>query len=68
MDIDEFRHHFAAACELAGGRSKWGKANGVTPSTVTDILSGRRDPGPAVLKALGLEKVTIYQRKEASDG
>jgi hypothetical protein len=42
---------------------RWGKVAltlGVYPAYLADIRSGRRLPGPALLKALGMEKhVTI---------
>lgn len=38
---------------------------GVTPAYLGDVLRGRRDPGPAILEALGLEKDVIYRSREA---
>jgi hypothetical protein len=38
--------------EKAGGQSKWARANGVNRSTVAQVLIGRRDPGPKLLRAL----------------
>ncbi len=37
---------------------------GVSPAYLNDILSGRRNPGPAVLKFLKLEKRTIYVERK----
>jgi hypothetical protein len=33
----------------------------LSASYVGDVLAGRRHPGPAICKALGLEVVTIYR-------
>jgi transcriptional regulator with XRE-family HTH domain len=38
---------------------------GVTTQYLSDILHNRREPGPTVLKALGLRKVVLYQREPA---
>lgn len=34
---------------------------GITPSYLCDVLQGRREPGPQVLRALGLERVISYR-------
>jgi len=39
---------------------------GIKPAYLSDILNFRRDPGPKVLRALGLTKIVTYQR--ASNG
>lgn len=41
----------------------WATANGLHPSYVSDVLSGRRDPSPSILDVLELEKVVTYRRK-----
>ena len=38
---------------------EYAKALGVTVAYLSDIYRGRRDPGPAVLKCLGLKKRTV---------
>lgn len=40
---------------------------GVSPSYLSDVLSGRRAPGPKILETLGLEKITKheYMRKKS---
>lgn len=39
-----------------------GSALQIAPSYIADVLKGRRDPGPSVLKALGLERKTLYAK------
>lgn len=34
----------------------------VSPGYVSDVVNLRRDPGPALLEALGLERVCGYRR------
>lgn len=46
----------------------WAKSKGLVPSYVSDVLNGRRDPSPAILDALGLERVVTYRRKPLSKG
>lgn len=48
------------ACDATGGVSTWAKAKGISPSYVADVVAGRSGPGPAVLAALGLRRVTRY--------
>ena len=48
----EVRQLLSQEVEKAGGQSKWARANGVNRSTVAQVLIGRRDPGPKLLRAL----------------
>ena len=53
----------AAAQEAKSQRAlahKWG----VSPSYITDLLQGLRDPGPTILDAMGYERVVFYRKKE----
>lgn len=34
---------------------------GITPQFLNDILHGHRNPGPIVLKALGVEEIVLYR-------
>jgi DNA-binding transcriptional regulator YdaS (Cro superfamily) len=58
MDIEDVMRLVQAECDKAGSASAWARKLGVTRAYMSDILSRRRDPGPKVLDALGLEKVT----------
>jgi DNA-binding transcriptional regulator YdaS (Cro superfamily) len=49
-----------AACKEAGGQARWASAAGVTPQYVSDVLLGRRAPGDAVVRPLGLERDVRY--------
>ena len=51
-------------CERLGGGSAWAKMHGVSAQYVTDVRQGRREPGPAIYKALGLERVVSFKRVE----
>ena len=41
-------------------------ANGFSPQYLSDVLSGRREPGGAILSALGLEKQVSYVKSTAN--
>lgn len=43
----------------------WAKSNGISPQYVSDVLSGRREPGPKLLNSLGLERNEPTYRKKA---
>lgn len=38
------------------------KELGVSPQYLSDVLHRRRDPGPLILQAIGLERVVTYRR------
>ncbi len=49
------------AVRKAGSARAWAVQAGVSEAYVSDVRLGRRDPGPAVLAALGLERVVRYR-------
>lgn len=61
MNDEDVRTMLKKACEPL--QSVWAKEHGCAPSYVSDVLNGRRDPSPAILSALGLERVVSYRRK-----
>jgi DNA-binding transcriptional regulator YdaS (Cro superfamily) len=64
MDRWGFYALLRKAVDEAGGQSAWARSVMLTPSYVNDVLVGRRDPGPAVLSALGLRRVVTYEVAE----
>ncbi len=36
---------------------------GVTPAYLSDVLGGRREPGPKILEALRLRRQAVYVRR-----
>src|SRR5215471_7956242 len=52
------------ACAEAGSKRRWALAHGVTAVYVGDVLAGKREPGPAILDALEIERLVIYRRKQ----
>jgi DNA-binding transcriptional regulator YdaS (Cro superfamily) len=49
------------ACNDAGSQRAWADLHNVSDQYVSDVLKGRRRPGPAILEALGLE--VSYRKK-----
>ena len=47
--------------EQAGSQEQFAREAGVSAQYVSDVLHKRRDFGPKLLKALGLERVTMYR-------
>ena len=65
MTAEDVRKALRAQCDAAGTMSKWSDAHGVSIAYTCDVLAGRRDPGKAILAALGLRKTVKYERVRA---
>lgn len=63
MNVQQIRDKLTRRVNRDGGQSEFARSIGTSPGYVNDVLSGRRDPGDKILNALGLERVTVYQRK-----
>jgi len=48
----------------AGQQKLFAEANGISAQYVSDVLRKRREPGEAILEALGLRKAITYEVKE----
>lgn len=44
-----------------GSQRALAKELGVSEPYLSDVINGRRDPGPKILKALGLERIVDYR-------
>jgi hypothetical protein len=53
------RGRLERACEQAGSRRKWAARHRIALQYVNAILNGR-EPGPQVLRGLGLKRVLMY--------
>ncbi len=61
MTADDVRQLIRSTCAIAGSQSAWAKTIGISPAFLSDVLGGGREPSPAILEPLGLERVTMYQ-------
>jgi hypothetical protein len=51
-------------CQEAGSQKNFANTNDISAQYVTDVLNQRREPGEAILSALGLRKVISYKVKQ----
>lgn len=49
-------------CRQAGGQLPFAKQHGLSHSNISRTLSGNKGLEPAILRALGLERITIIRR------
>lgn len=49
------------AVEAAGSQRAWARQHGISLGYVNDVLLGRREPGPAILAALGIVREVRYR-------
>lgn len=61
---DDVVRRLRAAIDRAGDQRAWALAYDLSPQYVNDVLRGRREAGPSVLAALGLERVIRYQERK----
>jgi hypothetical protein len=45
-----------------GSQKEWAKKNGVTPSSISMVLSGDRPPNKKIISALKLRRVVVFER------
>jgi hypothetical protein len=64
MTPDDVRTMLRRACREAGAAVSWAKAHKLSPAYVSDVLNGRRDPGPAICDALGIEAEMTYRKSK----
>lgn len=65
MKQDDVIDRLRAAIAKAGSQAAFAEMYGLSAAYVNDVINGRREPGPAILEALGVEKVVTYQEKRA---
>jgi transcriptional regulator with XRE-family HTH domain len=60
----QFTRILGERIQLHGGYAKAAKALGVGRSTLEQVYNGHRDPGEALLTALGYRKRIVYEPLE----
>ena len=48
-----------------GNQAAWALQHELSPTYVSDVLTGRREPGRRILNALNLERVMLYRERTA---
>ena len=61
MTEQQLNKRLRLACEELGSQYQWATKFKLSPAYVSDVVRGRRQPGQAILKALGLERVITYR-------
>lgn len=49
-------------CRELGSANAFARRHQISPAYLSDILSRKRLPGQKALKAMGLRKITLYER------
>jgi DNA-binding transcriptional regulator YdaS (Cro superfamily) len=57
-----------AACERAGGQGAWAERHGMSAAYVSEVLNAKREPGPGILRALGLQRVVKFAEVRRVNG
>jgi hypothetical protein len=67
IDADAVRDRLRLAVAEAGSLRSWSARNRVSPSVVSEVLQGRREPARTVLAALGLRRAPHAYRVAGLD-
>lgn len=62
MNSDDVRRLLKRACSEAGSAARWADLHDVSAAYVSDVINQRRDPGPAICRALGLVQEASYRK------
>lgn len=63
LSVLDVQREIREACARAGSQAAWAAQIGVSPQHLCDVMNARRDPGPAILGALGLIRRVTYERR-----
>jgi hypothetical protein len=61
VTIDEVRKILREKCNEVGSQAAFSFLYGISPGYISDTLNERREPGPALLAALGIRRVITYE-------
>lgn len=64
LDVIDVCRMLRQACDNAGGQKAWAEAHGVSEAYVSKVLHASREPGKAILDALGLTMRVVYRKRE----
>ena len=62
MQVHDVMRMLKKLIAASGSQKNWAEANGISAAYVSDVLKRRADPGPLLLKVLGLERVVSYRK------
>jgi hypothetical protein len=63
LDEDDVRQMVRDDMPIAGctTQQEWARKNGISPQYLSDFMTGRKAPGPSILKALMLKRTVTYE-------
>lgn len=61
LTLDEVYGVLDGAIEDAGSRRAFAGLHNITPAYLNEVANRDKPPGPAILDALGLEKIVSYE-------
>lgn len=60
----EIRAALQELIKQAGGQQPLGDRWHINDTTISMAVTGRRNPSPCIIEAMGYEKVVLYRRKK----
>ncbi len=63
MTLDQFKAWVARGIDKAGGQTKFAEKHGVDQSILSLVMTGKREPSEAFVKALGWRKIITYSKE-----
>ncbi len=60
MTTDQVLARLQREVKALGSQQAWCKAHGVSPAYLSDTLNRRKELGPQILAALGLQRIVTY--------
>jgi DNA-binding transcriptional regulator YdaS (Cro superfamily) len=61
MGLEEVYRRIEVLIAEYGTQAAFARAINLSPVSVSDVVKRRKEPGPAMLKAIGVEKVVSYR-------
>lgn len=65
ITAEDFRELLKTLTGIHGSQKELAYYLGISASYMNDLVRGRREPGPKVLKAMMLERVVCYRKAKA---
>jgi hypothetical protein len=57
----QLRKHLQTLCKQVGSQRAWGRKHKIGASIVSDVINGRRDFTPSMLKVLKAKRLKHYE-------
>lgn len=64
MTTEQFKQRLRLHVEKHGTQRLAAQSLGISGAYLCDILNGKKEPGPSILEALGVVKITSYKVKK----